>query len=142
MKKIKLMGKHEKKMEENLHDLKVKGEIYFGIDNYVGISLHKIFKDFDAGQSGTLLKGLEIIDEDVFEKFSHLWSLLTKVHMFISKETTDEEEKQVAATAAEKFTRLFPVYFPEQNITRKIHTLGFTVPDIIRSDKTENICYK
>ena len=54
----------------------------------------------------------------------------------------DEEEKEVAATAAEKFTRLFPVYFPEQNITRKIHTLGFTVPDIIRSDKTENICYK
>ena len=28
------------------------------------------------------------------------------------------------------------------SLNRKIHTLGFTVPDIMRSDKTENICYK
>ena len=62
--------------------------------------------------------------------------------MFISKESDSEEEKEVAAKAAENFTRLFPIYFPDQSITRKIHTLGFTLPDMIRNDKSENICYK
>jgi len=37
------MGPSELEMEENLKKLKVKGEVYFGADNYVGNSMHKIF---------------------------------------------------------------------------------------------------
>ena len=141
IKKVKLMGIHERQMENNLSELKVKHEVYFGIANYVGNSMHKMYKDFSEGKN-TLLDGLDIIDENIFRKFSHLWSILTKLHFFFSKPHTSEEEKRDAANSAKDFTKYFPVYFPEQNITRKMHVIGFVIPELIEKDTSDNICHK
>ena len=54
MKTDKLMGNHEKKMEQNLNNIKVTNELYFGIDIYVDKFMHRIYKDFIEGRN-TLL---------------------------------------------------------------------------------------
>ena len=42
----------------------------------------------------------------------------------------------------ENLQKNIPIYFPDVNITRKMHNLSFFVPLVIQNDKTENICYK
>ena len=61
---------------------------------------------------------------------------------FCGKKTTSDNEKEDAAMDCENFTKLFPIYFPELNITRKMHTLRFVMPKLIREDKSDNFCYK
>ena len=58
------------------------------------------------------------------------------------KKSTSEDEKLDAANECEKFTKLFPLYFPEINITRKMHTLSFVMPKLIREDRSDNFCFK
>ena len=47
-----------------------------------------------------------------------------------------------AAKNTQEFTKLLPMYFPDTNITRKMHILSFVLPKIIENDETQNICYK
>ena len=45
------MGFFERSLENNLKELKVHSEVYFGQDCYVGNSMHKIYKNFRNGES-------------------------------------------------------------------------------------------
>ena len=67
---------------------------------------------------------------------------LSKNHKYFSTLKSTKEEKNEAADICSKFTKKIPIYFPEWNITRKMHLLGFVIPKIIRNDKSHNICYK
>ena len=45
------MGFYEISLENNLSELKVHNEVYFGQDSYVGNSMHKIYTNFLEGKS-------------------------------------------------------------------------------------------
>ena len=103
--------------------------------------MHKIYKDFHEGKN-TLVDGIDFIDKDLFEKYKHLWCLLSRLHFFSPRKKTNDDEKEEAAKYAEDFTSHFPVYFPKNSITRKMHIIGFVIPDLIRRDTSDNICLK
>ena len=140
-KKLNKMGEAEKSLEDNLKKLKVKGEVYFGVDNFVGNSMHKIYKNF-YNQESILIDNFKEENQELFSKLLHLWTLLSNLHFFFAKPVTTSEEKETATKEAKEFTKLFPIYFPEQSITRKIHILGFVIPKFIREDTSDNICHK
>ena len=64
---------------------------------------------------------------------------LSKNHKYFSTLKATKAEKNEAADVCSNFTKKFPIYFPEWNITRKMHLLGFVIPKIIRNDKSDNI---
>jgi len=103
--------------------------------------MHKIYKDFIEGRH-TLLDGLDLIDKNIFMKFSHPWLILSKLHFFFSKPQASQQEKSEAASAARDFTRFFPLYFPDHSITRKMHVISFVLPPIFEKDTSDNICFK
>ena len=76
------------------------------------------------------------------KKITHFWQIVSRNHKFFGTKVTSLEEKSLAAENCRKFTKVFPIYFPDMNITRKMHNLSFFVPLVIENDKTENICYK
>ena len=45
-----------------------------------------------------------------------------------------KEQIEDAATKCEKFTAAFPMLFPQNNITRKMHALSIVLPRQIRKD--------
>eukprot|EP00112_Aurelia_sp_Birch-Aquarium-sp1_P014119 Seg3023.1 transcript_id=Seg3023.1/GoldUCD/mRNA.D3Y31 product="hypothetical protein" protein_id=Seg3023.1/GoldUCD/D3Y31 len=47
-----------------------------------------------------------------------------------------EDEIQELQTLCCRFGDLFPVFFPERNLTRKMHELVFTVPKFVKEHKT------
>ena len=52
------------------------------------------------------------------------------------------EEKFFASENLKKFTNRFPILFPNQNITRKMHILSFVLPNLVENDKSDNLCHK
>ena len=50
---FKFMGPNETELKINLKIPKIKGEVYFGLDNFVDNSMHKICSNFLNGLKGT-----------------------------------------------------------------------------------------
>ena len=117
---IQTMGKHEFTMEQNLSKMKVKNEVYFGTDCYVGNSMHKIYANFLRGDT-TLIDGFKDENPQLFHKLHDLWMILSKNHKYFSTPKTTKAQKEEAAEVCASFTKKFPVYFPEANITHKMH---------------------
>ena len=67
--------------------------------------------------------------------------ILSKAHNFFSKPKITEEEKIEIASECKKFTQVFPLFFPEAKITRKMHIFSFTLPEIILKQGKRNGCY-
>ena len=68
--------------------------------------------------------------------------ILSKLGNYFSRKVTTIEEKENAATLCESFTNIFPIIFPDTNITRKMPIISFVLPRLIREDTTSNICFK
>ena len=86
------MGAYEFKMEEGLAKLKVHNEHYFGEDNYVGNSMHKMYVNFLKGES-VLIDCFANNQQELHKFFCNLWQILSKIHNFFGKKFTSEEEK-------------------------------------------------
>ena len=134
------MGFFELQLERNLKELAVHNEVYFGVDSYVGNSMHKIYNNFLEGKS-TLIDMFQF-DPELHKNLKELFTIISKNHAYFAKPSTTEAEKKAAAANAAAFTKKLPFYFPDVPITRKMHLLGFVVAPIIANDKTSNICYK
>ena len=93
-----------------------------------------IFKD-----QGSFSRHVNSHDDEKAKKNCELCDYVGNSKNLYQHRINAHDQKQLCCKNCEK---LFPIYFPNQSITRKIHTLGFTIPDLIRSDKSENICFK
>ena len=103
--------------------------------------MHKIFKNFLDGET-TLIDGFRHDNPELFEKFHDLWLILSKNHKYFATPKTTTAEKEAAANVSAYFTKKYPIYFPNANITHKMHITGFVIPKHIKEDKTENIFFK
>ena len=62
--------------------------------------------------------------------------LLMILHLVKSNyRTTTTEQLEKTAVECAKFTNIFPVLFPEENITRKMHVLSIVAPKQIKEQK-------
>ena len=123
------MGFYELCLENNLRELKVYNEVYFGQDSYVGNSMHKIYKNFLNGESKLI---------DMFQGYPELHSNLniSANHQLL------RVRRQLLLKMLLSSQKKLPFYFPEVSITRKMHLMGFVISPLIANDKTDNICYK
>ena len=71
-------------------------------------------------------------------KFIELFSLFNMIQplIFMKQRMLKDEEITLVKDACYKFSALFPLYFPEKNITRNIHEFVFSVPRFINIFKT------
>ena len=111
------MGFYELSMERNLSELKVHNEVYFGQDCYVGNSVHKIYKDFNEGN--TKLIDMFLDHPELHTKFKELFQILSKNHF--GKENTSEYEKKSAAENAATFTKKLPFHFSPRSCLFTFH---------------------
>ena len=68
-----------------------------------------------------------------------VWAVLANLNAYISKPVLDHSE---FAFECEKLGSFIPMFFPTQNVTRKLHIVSYVLPKIIRSDTSKNICYE
>ena len=137
-----VLGPVEHSFEKDLSKLKVSGEVYFGKDNFVGNTMHKIYANFNKGET-VLIDCLKEVDDENFNKLKILWEIISSNHKYFSSPYTTVEETNKATETTEKFTKKFPIFFPNKSITRKMHLLSFVIPKIIREDTSNhNICFK
>ena len=67
------------------------------------------------------------------EKTFQQWQILTDVDEIISKRNPSPEDLEFGASQSEKFCAVYPINFPTESITRKMHVLSFVIPRHIRS---------
>ena len=96
------MGFYEFSLENNLSELKVHNEVYFGQDSYVGNSMHKIYTNFLEGKSKLIDMFLD--DPELHMKLKELFLIISRNH---AKPPTTDTEKKAAAQNAASFTKLF-----------------------------------
>ena len=83
--------------------LKVKNEVYFGTDCYVGNSMHKVYSAFLRGDT-SLIDGFKDSNPQLFDKLLDLWMILSKNHKYFSTPKTNKLEKEEAAKVSASFT--------------------------------------
>ena len=59
---------------------------------------------------------------------------MSEARKAICTPNANREQIEDAATKCEKFTAAFPMLFPQNNITRKMHALSIVLPRQIRKD--------
>ena len=114
--------------------------MYFGLDSYVGNSMHKIYNNFLEGKSQLIDMFLD--DPELHKKLKELFLVISKNHAYFAKPSTTDIEKKAAAQNVASFTKLLPFYFPNMAITRKMHILGFVIAPLIENDESDNVFYK
>ena len=115
---------------ESLEKLKISQERHFGGDAVVGNRLHK---GYDSIKNG------DFTLTDCFDKhpklrdnMNRLWKNLATVDTFLAKRRPTPEECEAAATECEKWCELYPVFFPHENLTRKMVEWSLVLPRFIR----------
>ena len=63
------------------------------------------------------------------------WNIQTKCINFINKENITDDENENLANEMSKFTEIFPILFPGENITRKMHVFSLILPIFVRTFK-------
>ena len=66
------------------------------------------------------------------EKFNTLWQNLADIDTFMSIRNPTREENEKGAKESEKWCEIFPVFFPEKNLTRKMVEISLVMPKFIR----------
>ena len=132
------IGKHEKEFEECLKRVGCT-KSYLGKDVFVGSMMCKIYKDI-LDMKFTII---QVFKDNfvIYQKLKCMWYLLSTVHKYFSTPLASKDDKLEVVNSLEKIGKLFPVFFPDQNITRKIHIISSTIPKMILNDNTGNICY-
>ena len=113
-------------------------EAYFGGEvELVGNMWHKILVDFREGNNSllTFLEG----KEEQYKKHLKIWNIIVDIDSFFSTPSPTKEQAEKGAQLCESFGEFYPVFFPENNLTRKMHSLSYVFPRFIRE---QNICYK
>ena len=68
----------------------------------------------------------------IFRKYKLIWDILSAAKKGFSTKNSSKAQLEQTAKVCEKFTEAFPVLFPSNNITRKMHVLSIIAPKQIR----------
>ena len=75
-------------------------------------------------------------------KFKTIWLIQSKCFQLVSKQFISELENEELALEMEKFTFMFPLLFPQENITRKMHVFSMILPGFVRKFKMAYLMLK
>jgi len=124
------VGVRQGQLLSKLDELKVVRQAYHGnvfVGNHckIVLSRYHILCDVISDQPDMHKKFSE-----VFKVFSEAQSLMSKKRILCDREIRELRD------CCTSFGTLFPVYFPEVNLTRKMHELIFHVPRFVEEHKT------
>ena len=135
---ILMMGPNATQLKCSLEKMNVHPEAYFGGEvELVGNMRHKILVDFREGNNSllTFLEG----KEEKHKRHLKIWNIIVNIDSFFSTPSPTQKQAKNGAQLCESFGEFYPVYFPKNNLTRKMHSLSYVFPRFIRE---QNICYK
>ena len=69
--------------------------------------------------------------------FLQCFQLIAKIHFLLFNETPTEEQTEECAKAREEFLKIYPVLFPDSDITRKMFVISMILPIFIRREKAK-----
>ena len=72
---------------------------------------------------------------EIRNKINELWENVTTVDTFFAKRDPTDEECEQAAQVCEEWCKMYPVYFPKRNLTRKMVEWSIVMPRFIREKK-------
>ena len=110
--------------------MKVQSEKHFGGDAMVGNVEQKIHEEILSGNNGFLncLNDRPAIQK----KYRTIWTILSRAKKGFGTKFATKAQLEETAQLCEKFTEIFPVLFPMNHITRKMHVLSIVTPRQIR----------
>ena len=73
------------------------------------------------------------------QKYVKIWKILSSARKGFSVKNATKEQLEDTARTCEKLTEVFPVLFPDTNISRKMHCFSIVAPQQIRK---QGIVYK
>ena len=120
----------EKKLSDSLDSLHVIRQAYHG-NIFVGNHCKQILKIFSV-LTDVICEKKELQDKfnEIFKTRGDIQTLMTANRFLLENEI---QELQILCC---RFGDLFPVFFPEGNLTRKMHELVFTIPIFAKEHKT------
>ena len=68
----------------------------------------------------------------IYRKYKTIWDILSNAKKGFSQKNATKGELEETAKICEKFTEVFPMLFPSNHITRKMHVLSIVAPKQIR----------
>ena len=96
----------------------------------VGNRLHKGYVSI-RNNDYTLTECFED-NPELRNKVNRLWENVTTVDKFFTKRNPSDEECETAAQACEQWCKIYPVFFPNRNLTRKMVEWSIVMPRFIR----------
>ena len=125
----KMTGDRESQLNIALESIKVIRQAYHGnvmVGNHCVIVLQKY----------SILTNV-IADMDIAVKFNFVFDQFSKImKLIMARRFLEINEISDLEDLTDQFGEIFPIYFPERNITRKIHKLIFNVPRFVNKHKT------
>ena len=120
------------KLEATCEKIGLRNQVYHGGESMVGNTVVKMFNDINS--DCTLLECFDGYDYEK-QKFLSLWKILTNCFNLLTTKNISDEKNEELANELEKFTFFFPLYFPIQNLTRKMHVFSLVLSKFIRKYK-------
>ena len=126
------IGPHEKVLNESLKNLKMNQEKHFGGDAIQGNRLHKGYES-NKRNDFTVTKCFEN-EPEIRKKFNALWDNLSEFETFISIRNPTDTQCEEAAVLCENWCKIYPVFFPNKNLTPKMTVYSLVLPRFIREN--------
>ena len=123
------VGKKEKELVDALEKMKVERQAYHG-NVMVGNHCEKVLE-----KHSELTKVIE--EHDRYDSFNKVFSLFNSaMKLMMTRRFLSDDEILTLTSLCYEFGAIFPVLFPERNVTRKIHEFVFNVPKFVQKHKT------
>ena len=126
-----IIGSHERSLNLALESIKVVRQAYHGnvmVGNHCVIVL-KRFAVLTSIISGS--------NQNLYNKFNEIFKIFSDVMTIVmSRRFLEDHELSALDELCLNFGQMFSLYFPQRNITRKIHELIFNVPNFVQRHKT------
>ena len=129
-KKINFTGKRETKWIDDLKKTKITTQKYFGGEAMTWNVVNNLYKNVKE-RKFTFLQALRDKPE-IYRQHVELWKILARIDEIVSMKNPSTEQLEEGAGLCELICELFPVFFPKENITRKMHVLSFVLPSNLR----------
>ena len=125
-----IIGPHERVLNESLKELKMNQEKHFGGDAMQGNRLHKGYTAI-KNKDYTLTKCFSS-EPEIRHKFNALWDNISAFDTFLAARDPTPMRCEEAAQLCEKWCKMYPVFFPHKNLTRKMAEYSLVLPSFIR----------
>ena len=125
-----IIGSHERSLNLALESIKVVRQAYHG-NVMVGNHCIIVLKRFEVLTS--IISGS---NQNLYNKFNEIFKIFSDMTIVMSRRFLEDHEVSALEKLCLNFGQMFPLYYPQRNITRKIHELIFNVPNFVQRHKT------